>query len=52
MVAATIFTIYFGGIQFREFGHAIERVRGKYSRDDDPGEVTHFQALPRRCPER
>lgn len=29
----------------RLFGHAIQVVRGKYSKDDDPGEVTHFQAL-------
>jgi len=45
VIAAAIFTIYFGGIQFSGFKHALDRVRGKFSRDDDPGEVTHFQAL-------
>lgn len=45
VVAAAVFTYYFRGIQFTGFSHAIKRVRGKFSRDDDPGEVTHFQAL-------
>ncbi len=45
VLAATIFTIYFGVIQVRGFGHAIQLVRGKYGSDDDPGEVNHFQAL-------
>ncbi|WP_010140570.1 alanine/glycine:cation symporter family protein [Oceanicola sp. S124] len=45
VVAATIFTIYFGLIQFRAFPHAIALVSGKYSDPDDAGEVSHFQAL-------
>ena len=45
VVAATIFTIYFGFIQFRAFGHAIALVKGDYSDPDDAGEVSHFQAL-------
>ncbi|SFD50813.1 alanine or glycine:cation symporter, AGCS family [Sulfitobacter brevis] len=45
VVAASVFTIYFGFIQFRAFGHAIELVRGDYSDPDDAGEVSHFQAL-------
>ena len=45
IIAASIFTIYFGFIQFRGFGVALEVVRGKFSSKDDPGEVTHFQAL-------
>ena len=45
VIAAISFTIYFKGIQFTGFKTALEVVRGKYSRDDDPGEVTHFQAL-------
>lgn len=44
-VAAVIFTIYFGFIQFRAFPHAIAIVRGKYSDPNDAGEVSHFQAL-------
>lgn len=45
VVAAAIFTIYFRGIQFTGFSTAIALVRGKFSRNSDPGEVTHFQAL-------
>ena len=45
VVAATIFTLYFGFIQFRAFGHAISLVRGDYSDPRDAGEVSHFQAL-------
>ena len=42
---ATIFTIYFGFIQFRGFKHAIDLVKGDYSDPNDAGEVSHFQAL-------
>ena len=45
VVAASIFTVYFGLIQFRGFGHAIALVRGDYSDPNDAGEVSHFQAL-------
>eukprot|EP00903_Cladosiphon_okamuranus_P003823 g3821.t1 len=38
-------TIYFGFINFRAFGLALRTVRGKYSAADDPGQITHFQAL-------
>ncbi|WP_439522580.1 alanine/glycine:cation symporter family protein [Marivita sp.] len=45
VAAATIFTVYFGVIQFRAFGHAIALVKGDYSDPEDAGEVSHFQAL-------
>ncbi|MQA11081.1 MAG: amino acid carrier protein [Pseudonocardiaceae bacterium] len=45
VIAATVFTLYFGFIQFRSFKLAFELVRGKYTRKDEPGEITHFQAL-------
>ncbi|MBO6808776.1 MULTISPECIES: alanine/glycine:cation symporter family protein [Thalassospira] len=45
VIAATIFTIYFGFVQFRRFGHAISLVKGDYSHPEDAGEVSHFQAL-------
>lgn len=45
VVAATIFTIYFGLIQFRAFPHSISLVKGDYSDPNDAGEVSHFQAL-------
>lgn len=31
--------------QFSRIGHAIAITRGKYDNPDDPGELTHFQAL-------
>jgi alanine or glycine:cation symporter, AGCS family len=45
VVAAAIFTVYFGFVQFRKFGHALALVRGDYSDPNDAGEVSHFQAL-------
>ncbi|MEJ8473859.1 alanine/glycine:cation symporter family protein [Roseibium algae] len=45
VIAATIFTLYFGFIQVRAFGHAISLVKGDYSDPNDAGEVSHFQAL-------
>ncbi|WP_299845375.1 sodium:alanine symporter family protein [uncultured Roseovarius sp.] len=45
VVAATVFTIYFGFIQFRAFAHSISLVKGDYSDPNDAGEVSHFQAL-------
>ena len=45
VVAATIFTVYFGFVQFRAFPHSIALVKGDYSDPNDAGEVSHFQAL-------
>lgn len=45
IIAATIFTFYFGFIQVRAFRHSIDLVKGDYSRPEDAGEVSHFQAL-------
>ncbi|WP_431356752.1 alanine/glycine:cation symporter family protein [Paracoccus marinaquae] len=45
VIAATVFSIYFGFIQFRAFPHSIALVRGDYSDPNDAGEVSHFQAL-------
>jgi AGCS family alanine or glycine:cation symporter len=45
VVGATVFTLYFGFIQFRAVGHAISLVKGDYSDPNDAGEVSHFQAL-------
>ncbi len=44
-IAAVILTLYFGFINIRAFSLALRTVRGKYSKDDDPGQITHFQAL-------
>ncbi len=38
-------TIRLRMVQVRGFKHAVNLIRGKYDKPDDPGEVTHFQAL-------
>ncbi|WP_199431890.1 alanine/glycine:cation symporter family protein [Qaidamihabitans albus] len=45
VLAGFVFTIYFGFIQFRGFKLATKVLRGKYTKDDEPGEISHFQAL-------
>lgn len=42
---AIFFTIYMRFINIRGFKQAIRIVKGTYDDPDDPGEVTHFQAL-------
>jgi len=37
--------IYSGFLPFRYLSHAIQVTRGKYDDPDDPGEISHFQAL-------
>lgn len=46
-LAATsvLLTFYFGFINIRFFGHAINIVRGKYDKKSDKGEINRFQAL-------
>ncbi|MGV6853056.1 MAG: alanine/glycine:cation symporter family protein [bacterium] len=39
------FTIYLKFPQIRYFGHAIKIVRGKYDKDGDTGDTSHFGAL-------
>lgn len=34
-----------GGIQRKAFFHGIQVIRGKYDKKDDPGQISHFQAL-------
>ncbi len=43
--AGLYFTIATGFLPFRLWRHALEIIRGKYDNDDDPGEISHFQAL-------
>lgn len=43
--AAFFLTIFFKFINVRGFALALKTVKGKYSKSDDPGEITHFQAL-------
>ncbi|HJN12442.1 MAG TPA: alanine/glycine:cation symporter family protein [Pirellulaceae bacterium] len=44
-LGAIFFTVYMGFFNVWGFRHAIDVVRGKYDNPDEPGEVTHFQAL-------
>ena len=45
IVGAVFFTFYLRFINQRGFLHALRLVRGDYSNSNDPGEVSHFQAL-------
>ena len=45
VIAALVFTVYFGFIQFTGVKHSIQLVRGDYLDPKDAGEVTPFQAL-------
>ena len=47
LVAAIVFTLYFGFIQVRRFKLATDIVRGRYSDPEqrEDGEISHFQAL-------
>ena len=45
MIGATFFTLRFRFINLRGFRHAIDCVRGRYTRPDEAGEISHFQAL-------
>ncbi|MGB7184847.1 MAG: alanine/glycine:cation symporter family protein [Burkholderiaceae bacterium] len=47
LLAALIFTLYFGFLQIRKFKLALDIVRGRYSDPDakEDGEISHFQAL-------
>ncbi|MBW2210478.1 MAG: alanine:cation symporter family protein [Deltaproteobacteria bacterium] len=45
IAGATFFTLRFGFINIRAFKHALVVTTGHYDNPDDPGEVTHFQAL-------
>lgn len=45
IAGAIFFTLRFGFINVRAFRHAWVVTTGHYDNPDDPGEVTHFQAL-------
>ena len=42
---ALFFTVYHRFLNIRGFKHAIDVTRGKFDNPDDPGEISHFQAL-------
>ncbi len=45
VLGALFFTVRFQFINLRAFRHAIDCVRGVYTQADEPGEISHFQAL-------
>ncbi|MTI31062.1 alanine/glycine:cation symporter family protein [Xanthovirga aplysinae] len=46
LVGGGIFlTLYSRFLPFRYFKHAVDVLRGKFDNPDDPGDVSHFQAL-------
>ena len=45
ILGATFFTLRFQFVNLRGFRHAIDAVRGVYSRPGETGEISHFQAL-------
>lgn len=45
VLGAIFFTVFLGFLQFRKFSHALALVRGVYDDPNEPGEVSHFQAL-------
>ena len=45
IVGAAFFTFYLRFINLRGFSHALRLVRGDFTHPNEPGEVSHFQAL-------
>jgi AGCS family alanine or glycine:cation symporter len=45
ILGATFFTLRFQFVNLRAFRHAVDCVRGRYDDPNDPGEISHFQAL-------
>lgn len=39
------YTVFFGWLSLRGFKHSIDVIRGRYDNPNDPGEISHFQAL-------
>ena len=39
------YSFFFGWLSLRGFRHSIDVIRGRYDNPDDPGEISHFQAL-------
>src|SRR5690606_9724560 len=45
VIGGVFFTLYFRFFNVRGFRHAFDVLRGKFDDPNEPGEVTHFQAL-------
>ncbi len=42
---AIFFTFFYGWINIRGFTHAVQIVRGRFDKEHDDGEISHFKAL-------
>ena len=45
LVGGIYYSFFFGWLSLRGVRHAIDVIRGRYDNPDDPGEISHFQAL-------
>ncbi|HZW60514.1 MAG TPA: alanine:cation symporter family protein, partial [Woeseiaceae bacterium] len=45
LAAGLFFFVYSRALPYRHFGHALGLLSGRYDSDDDPGDLSHFQAL-------
>ncbi len=45
LLGGIYYSFYFGWISIRGFKHSIHVIQGHYDKPDDPGEISHFQAL-------
>ena len=45
LLTGLILTIWSGFSQYRALTHGVKVIRGDYDKPDDPGAITHFQAL-------
>ena len=45
LLGGIYYSFYFSWLTLRGFRHSIDVIRGRYDNPDDPGEISHFQAL-------
>ena len=45
LATGVLFTLWTGFGQYRALTHGVDVTRGKYDKNDDPGAISHFQAL-------
>ena len=45
LATGVLFTLWTGFGQYRALTHGVEVTRGKFDKNDDPGAISHFQAL-------
>ena len=45
LLGGIYYSFFFGWLSLRGMRHSIDIIRGRYDNPDDPGEISHFQAL-------